>query len=149
MPSKITGRDRLRYVLTKLPKEQRAQLKAAVLVGAHEIAEMQKRLSSSDRVRDKINVTPAERDVSRYMRLRSKRQFPDPELAAIISSDSFIAPFEEFGTAPHLQAGRFEGTQHPGTSARPSFYPGYRASKKRVQVRINKAAKKAIKDGIK
>ena len=147
--AKITGRDRLRFVLTKLPKEMRTELRATILIEADGIADIQRRLAHSDRVRDGITVTPGDRDVARYNKLRSKRSVKDPELAAIISSDHFIAPLEEFGTSPHLNEGRFPGTQHPGTPPKPSFYPGWRAGRKRAQNKINKAARKAIKQGIK
>lgn len=147
--AKITGRDRLRYVLTKLPKTVRAELRKSIMDGAQEIAETQRRLAHSDRVREGINVTPADQDVARYNKLKSRRTIKDPYLAAIISSDHFIAPWEEFGTAPHEQGGRFEGTMHPGTPARPSFYPGFRAMKKRAQNKINRAARQGIKNGIK
>jgi HK97 gp10 family phage protein len=152
--AKITGRDRLRFVLTKLPKEQRKQLRTAILTGADDIASMQRRLAPfrSGRLRDSIVVTPGDRDIPRYATLKSRRTVKDPELAAIISAGNSkvrYAHLVEFGTAPHENEGKFSGTLNPGTPPRPFFYPGFRAQKKRVQNKINRAARKAIRDGIK
>lgn len=152
MPSKITGRDRLRYVLTQLPKEQRRALKAQILIGARDIQQTQRRLAPvrTGELRKSIVVTPAERDPPRYATLKSKRTVKDPELAAIISAGNSkvrYAHLVEFGSAPHENEGRFPGTLNPGTPPRPFFYPGFRANRKRVKNAINKAARKAIKDG--
>lgn len=154
MPSKIKGRDRLRFVLTKLPKEMRTELRKAVIAGAEAIAATQRNLAPvrTGKLRDSIVVTPGNQDPPRYASLKSKKnQFPDPELAAIISagnSEVRYAHLVEFGAAPHINEGRFPGTQNPGAPAQPFFYPGYRARKKEAQRNINKAAKKAIKQGI-
>lgn len=154
MASKITGRDRLRFVLTKLPKEMRKELRKSVLDAADDIAGTQRRLTPvhTGALRDSIVVTPADRDPPRYAALKSKRTVKDPELAAIISAGNAkvrYAHLVEFGTAPHVQGGRFAGTMHPGTPPQPYFYPGFRAQKKRAQSKINRSARKAIKQGIK
>lgn len=154
MPSKITGRDRLRFVLTKLPKEQRRQLRTAILAGADDIAAMQRRLAPfrTGELRKSIVVTPADRDIPRYATLKSSRTVKDPELAAIISSGNSkvrYAHLVEFGTAPHENEGRFPGTLNPGAPPQPFFYPGFRAMKRRVQNKINRTARKAIRDGLK
>lgn len=157
--ARIQGRDRLRYVLTKLPKEMRKQLRAAILAGAEDVAGIQRRIAPvrTGALRDSIKVTPGDQDIPLYAALRSKRTFPDPELAAIITAGApgtreeggvRYAHLVEFGAPPHINAGQFPGTLHPGTTPQPFFYPGFRAGKKRAQNRINKAARKAIKDGI-
>jgi HK97 gp10 family phage protein len=152
--AKITGRDRLRFVLTKLPKTVRAELRKSILAGAEEIAETQRRLApeKSGELKKSIVVTPADLDIPRYAALKSKRTVKDPYLAAIISAGNSrvrYAHLVEFGTAPHENEGSFPGTQNPGTPARPYFYPGFRAMKKRAQNKINRAARQGIKNGIK
>ena len=152
--AKIKGRDRLRFVLTKMPKEVRRSLRAAILSAADDVANMQRRLVpvETGKLRDSIKVTPGDQDLPRYAQLRSKRQFPDPYLAAIITvgnSEVRYPHLVEFGTAPHINEGRFPGTLNPGTPPRPFFYPGYRASKKRAQAKINSAARKGIRNGFK
>ncbi len=42
----------------------------------------------------------------------------------------------EFGTAPHINAGQFAGTQHPGTSPQPFARPAWDAEKDATLARI-------------
>lgn len=51
----------------------------------------------------------------------------------------------EFGTAPHINGGRFAGSQNPGTAARPFFYVSYRALRKRAKSRVTRSVNKAAK----
>lgn len=153
MVSRITGRDRLRYVITKLPQTTRAEIKLSVQQGGDLIVQTQRRLAPVDTgdLRDSIVATPGDRNPPRYAALRSKRPFPDPELAVIISAGNSkvrYAHLVEFGTAPHVNEGTRPGTANPGTPPRPYFYPGFRARKKEVQNKINRAARAGIKKGI-
>lgn len=59
------------------------------------------------------------------------------------------ARWVEFGTAPHVNAGQFAGTLHPGTAPQPFFFPAYRARKKGIKRAINKAIRDAIKGAVK
>lgn len=61
---------------------------------------------------------------------------------------AFYARWVEFGTAPHEQGGSHPGTQHPGTSAQPFFFPSWRASKKSVKAALRKAIKEAVRDAV-
>lgn len=66
---------------------------------------------------------------------------------------AFYARFVEFGTAPHINGGRFSGTQHPGTSPQPFMRPAWDAGQQGVLDRvgqemwseISKAAARAAK----
>lgn len=51
----------------------------------------------------------------------------------------------EYGTAPHVNAGWASGTQNPGTSARPYFWPSFRMIRKKMRSRATRAINKAIK----
>lgn len=153
--AKIDGRGRMRQVLKSLPQSVRAQIRAEVLGGAESIAQVQRKLVpvKTGKLRDSIVVTPADQDPPAYAALKSKKNnFPDPELAAIVSAgnkDARHAGLVEHGTSPHVNAGEFPGTQNPGSPAQPFFFPGFRAMVKAVKRRINKAARKGIKDGLK
>lgn len=152
--ARITGRDRMRKVLRILPKTVRARVRQAVLAGAEEIAEQQRRLApiKTGALRDSIKVTPGDQDVPRYASLKSRRTVKDPELAAIISAGNDkvrYAHLVEFGAAPHEAGGQFEGAAHPGARPQPYFYPGFRARRRSVQNKINRAARQGIKDGLK
>lgn len=150
MVSRITGRDRMRKVLKAIPVEMRKRLREAILAAAEEMAGDMRSLAAvhSGHLRDSIKVTAGDEDPALYERLKSRRTEKDPELAAIIHVDAFYAPFVEFGTAPHVNAGEFPSTQNPGSRAHPFFFPAYRARKKQVINKINRAARQAIKDGL-
>ncbi|EJN04477.1 HK97-gp10 family putative phage morphogenesis protein [Phyllobacterium sp. YR531] len=61
------------------------------------------------------------------------------------NAKAYYARFVEFGTAPHLNGGRFAGSKNPGTSKQPFFYVSYRANRKRVTRRVNTAVRKAVR----
>ncbi|MGB0661325.1 MAG: HK97 gp10 family phage protein [Mangrovicoccus sp.] len=52
----------------------------------------------------------------------------------------------EFGTSPHAQPNR--GTDHPGTTAKPFFYPAWRAKEASFKRKIKSAVRRAIKEAI-
>jgi hypothetical protein len=49
----------------------------------------------------------------------------------------------EYGTKPHVNQGRFPGTQNPGARRQPFFWPAYRIVRKKMRARANKALKAA------
>lgn len=147
--AKITGRDRMRKVLKALPESVRKNLRVATLAGGEDMAGTMRSLVPVDRgdLKDSIKVTPGDQALHLYNQSRSRRVEKDPYLAAIIHVDAFYAAWVEFGTPPHINQGQFAGTMNPGTPAQPYFWPGYRSRKKQVIARINKAARKGIKEG--
>ena len=50
----------------------------------------------------------------------------------------------EFGAAPHANEGIFRGTQNPGASPQPFFYPTYRSRKRLIKGRVRRALKKSV-----
>lgn len=44
------------------------------------------------------------------------------------ASNAFHAHLVEFGTAPHINGGRFKGTKHPGTAPKPFARPAWDAT---------------------
>lgn len=151
MASRIQGRVRLRKVLKILPKTERASIRAAVIAGAESIATTMRHLAPvhTANLRESIIVSPGDERPDLYNRWKSRKVEKDPGLAAIIHTEEFYAPFVEFGTGPHVNAGEFPGTENPGTPAQPFWFPGYRARRKDVQAKINRAARKGIKEGLK
>jgi HK97 gp10 family phage protein len=61
---------------------------------------------------------------------------------------AFYARWVEFGTAPHINGGRVPGSQNPGTSAQPFFFPAYRANRKQVKTMIGKAIRDAVRKAV-
>ena len=66
---------------------------------------------------------------------------------AVAIFGNFVWRFLEFGTAPHVNGGMFEGSEHPGSAAQPHVFPTWRANrngvKKAVRAGLNKAVKKS------
>lgn len=110
---------------------------------------MQKRLCQSRRVAESI--TTQRGDVAKQVSgsLSTGDLKGDPDLTISITAgnkEAYWARWEEFGTAPHINGGRFAGSDHPGTAPRPFFYPPVRALKRRVKSRITRATKKAARE---
>jgi HK97 gp10 family phage protein len=152
--ARITGRDRLRYVLKQLPPAVRRKIRDGTLAAAQETADFQKRLApvKTGKLRDSIVVTPGDKNLPGYAYKPHPGQIHDPFLSAIISAGNRsvrYAHLVEFGTHAHINKGEFPGTENPGMHAEPFFIPGYRATRKSAQARINRAARQGIKDGLK
>lgn len=158
MATKIEGRERLLAKMKALPGEVRSAIKQALAEGADEITDMQKRLAPVSTTGSHGNAPGALRDSIvqtwgggkvRYSSLTGNAgESGDPDLSVRISAGNSkvrYAHMIEFGTAPHINAGKFAGTQHPGTAAQPFFFPAYRALRKRVKSRITRATNKAAK----
>lgn len=64
------------------------------------------------------------------------------------NDEAFYARWVEFGTAPHA-IGKGGDVQHPGATASPFFFPGYRLNQKRAKSRITRELRKAIRAGAK
>lgn len=149
MATKLEGRKRLLAKMAALPAEVRSAIKQALAEGADEITDMQKRLApvKTGDLRNSIVQTWGGHRV-RYSSLNATAGAGDPDLTVRISAGNSkvrYAHLIEFGTAPHINGGKFVGSQHPGTKAQPFFYPPYRALRKRVKSRITRATTKAAK----
>lgn len=146
MATKVLGLDRLRRKLQKFPAAVKAEISAAMEQSAVEIVSLAKSLAQSDRVRDSIGWTWGDAPTGSIA--IGGVSGPSGNLKITIyagGDDAFMARWEEFGTAPHINGGRFAGSQHPGTPARPYFYVSYRANRKRAKGRITRAINKAAK----
>lgn len=59
--------------------------------------------------------------------------------------DAYYARWVEFGTSGHVNGGMFAGSENPGITAQPFFYPVWRANRRRVKAGVNRALRKALK----
>lgn len=148
--AKLSGRDNLLKKLAALPPTVRSAIKQALAQGADDIVSEQKRLSRSRRVAATIDQWWGDKPqfATSGALVGGGAVKGDPDLTVWISAgdeDVFWARWEEFGTAPHINGGMFAGSQHPGTSPRPFFFPAFRANKRRVKSRISRATTKAVK----
>lgn len=163
MASRVEGLDRLKKRFAKIPGDVRSAMRQAIAEGVDEIIAMQKRLAPVSpsgthgnppgMLRDSIVATwGGGAGIPKYASLKAgtggERAAGDLSVT-ITAGNSKVryAHLVEFGTAPHPQGGKFKGTQHPGTTAQPFFYPAYRSLRRRVKSRISRAMKKAIKRG--
>lgn len=158
--AKVQGLDKLKKKLAALPKETRAELRAALQKSADEIVAMQKRLAPKEtgELANSIVATPGGKGPA-YSQGAASPTAGDPDLSITITAGNTrvrYAHLVEFGTRPHtirakdggaLGPGGIFGTEveHPGATAQPFFYPGYRALKKRVRGRISRGISKAAK----
>lgn len=151
---KVQGADRLERRLKALPKAVKREVRAAVEQSAGEIVAAQKRLApkKSGKLAASIRYTMGDESPPRYAAIKSAGQRGDPETTAIISAGNSgvrTAHIVEFGSAPHVQGGIFEGSEpavmHPGTDPQPFFYPGYRLTRKRAKSRVSRAVGKAAR----
>ena len=109
----------------------------ALLKSGHELANAQKALAESSRdsgdLIDSIEVTPPGQSTPPYSQPGGSRVAGETEvLVTAGNSDVRYPHLVEFGTA-HAEA-------------QPFFWPAFRLLRKRLQNRINRAAKKAVKD---
>jgi HK97 gp10 family phage protein len=133
-----------------MPPAVRSAIKQALAQGADEVTADMKRLAptKTGALRDSIKQTWGGGRV-RYSSLGGNAaDAGDPDLSVRISAGNSAVRYAhlvEFGSAPHLNGGLFEGTQHPGTAAQPFFFPAFRAGRRRVRSRMSRAASKALK----
>lgn len=127
--AKVTGREKLRAKLAKLPVRVREQMRRDIETSANELVSLQRRLAPFK--------TGELRDSIKWKWEAVGEEAAGTEIAAKVFSDDFKARFVEFGTAPH--------GEHPGTRARPFFFPAYRALRKKIKSRISRGTSKALK----
>lgn len=146
--AKIQGLDRLNRKLKAFPKAVEAEIKAAMEASANEVVALAKSLVPVDsgELRDSIGWTWGERP--KYSQSIASVKSADGNLVLTIYAGNTkvrYAHLVEFGTAPHINGGRFAGSQHPGTAAKPFFYVSWRALRKRAKGRVTRAVNKAAK----
>lgn len=76
-----------------------------------------------------MKATGGDRDVAvgalRDARRAARAQNPGVALYLGPTRNAFYAHFVEFGTAPHINVGRFAGSHHPGTAPDPFMRPAF------------------------
>ncbi|SFV33179.1 phage protein, HK97 gp10 family [Devosia crocina] len=152
MATKIIGLDRLKKKLRRLPGAVEAEIRKAMEQTANEVVAMAKSLvpvsPGGGTLRDSIGWTYGDAPVGAMTlgKVKSGRASGDLVITVYAGGgDAFYARFVEFGTAPHLNKGRFAGSEHPGTAAQPFFYPSWRANRRKGRGRVSRAITKAAK----
>lgn len=149
MATKVLGLDRLRRKLRRFPAVVEAEIRAAMEASANQVVSLAKSLApkESGDLANSIDWTYGEAPKGAVV-LGKVKQGRSGNLKITVYAggpDAYYARMVEFGTAPHLNGGRFAGSQNPGAIAQPFFYPAYRASKKSAKGRISRAINQAAK----
>lgn len=148
---KVKGADRLERKLKAIPKALKSEIRAALIASAEEVVAAQRRLApkKTGKLAKSIVYVMGDRNLPAYASVKGGgRGRGDPETTAIMSAGNSgvrYAHLVEFGTAPHVNGGKFAGSANPGTPARPFFFPGFRLTRKRAKSRIARAVGKAAR----
>lgn len=148
--AKVSRRDALLRKMAALPPAVRSAIKQALAEGADEITDAMKRQAPkrTGKLRNSITQSWGGGKV-KYSSLSGRTaEAGDPDLTVRISAGNSAVRYAhlvEFGTAPHINGGKFAGSLHPGATARPFFFPVFRAYRRRVKSRISRATTKAVK----
>jgi HK97 gp10 family phage protein len=149
---KISNLDRFNAKLKALPQAAKDEIQKAIAASADEIVDLQQRLVPVD-----------DGDLRASIQWRwgdEKREAYSQDMGTVRGNHALSARISagnpkvryahlvEFGAAPHVAGGKFEGAQHPGAPAQPFFYPGFRTGKKRAKARISRAVRAAAKQAV-
>lgn len=149
MARSVEGWQRLQRRLMAIPEAVREATQTALIAAADDVAAVMKALAPVDDgdLRDSIEVTPGGQATPPHSQPGGATVVPE-NAAMITAGNSKVrtAHLVEFGTAPHLAGGKFEGAQHPGTSPQPFFFPAYRFAKKKAARKVKRAMSKAIRN---
>lgn len=146
----IIGLAKLDKKLRKLPEAAMAKIRAEMERSAIEIVRLAKSLVAKDShdLENSIGWTwGAPPRGSMTLGKVAKSALGKQLTLTIYAGDDrvYYARWVEFGTAPHPQGGKFNGTMHPGTVAHPFFFPAYRAYRKKAKAAIGKAIRESAK----
>lgn len=149
---KIQGKEKFAKQLAALPQAMKAEIRKAIITSAEEMVDVAKRFVpvKSGALRRSIGFNVGAAGAATTAGNARAAKGDEGLAATVYAGDdrAYYAHMIEFGTAPHTNKGRFAGSQHPGTSAQPFFFPAYRFTRKRAKARlaraVNKGAKKAF-----
>lgn len=155
----IIGLQRLDKKLKRMPQVAKDMIRAEMGRAADEIVAMMRGLVPVDSgaLRDSIGWTwgQAPRGSMVVAALRGRGVGGDLSLTIFAgSSDAYYAKWVEFGTQAHALAKNAsverglrqdQGGKHPGTKAQPFFYVSWRANKRSIRRRVNKAVRDSAK----
>jgi hypothetical protein len=150
---KIANRDRFIRRLKALPPAVKGEMSHSLQQSADEITAMQKRL-----VRRKTGTlasTIANEAKPNTDGLVIGMFAGGPKTTKTVTDKFGLTAYEydyafseEFGTKKHKNEGKFAGSENPGVTAHPFFFPAYRFGKKRARQRLGRAYGKAARKAV-
>jgi len=137
MANKDNGLASTMAAFERARKSPREAILPALLKSANELAQAQRSLAETSRdsgdLIDSIEVTPPGQSTPPYSQPGGSRVAGETEALVTAGNAAVRYPhFVEFGTAK--------------ADAQPFFWPAFRLLRKRLQNRVNRAAKKAVKE---
>lgn len=155
----VQGIGDLNKKVAQIPRRIENAAKKAMEKGAEELVSMMKRLVAVDSgdLRDSIGWTWGDAPAGAKVITQSDAVRGLKITVYAGNAKAYYAAWVEFGTAPHnvaLGGGTVKGKKaasagggnaHPGSRAQPFFFPSYRALKKRIQSRIKRETRKAMR----
>lgn len=148
MATRVLGLDRLKRKLKRFPAVVEQEIRVAMEQSATEIVALMKSLVAVDSgdLRDSIGWTWGDRPAYSQA-IGAVKSAQGNMVITIYAGNTNVryAHLVEFGSAPHINGGRFAGSQHPGTAAQPFFFVSYRALRRRAKGRVTRAVNKAAK----
>lgn len=141
----LKGLPQLKAKLIRLKQETMHSVRPAMEMAASEIVAMMRRLVPVDHgdLQDSIGWTWGE---APKRSLSFSHVIAGNKITIFAGNEvAFYARWIEFGTAPHINGGRFQGTENPGTPPRPFFYPAFRALRKKAKLTMAKAIRQSVR----
>lgn len=146
----ILGLNKLNRKLKEIPKAAVEAARESVETGAIQIAALQRSLAPYDDgdLHASIVVTGPGETTPPYSIAGGGQRKARENQALITAGNTKVryAHIVEFGSAPHINGGMFAGTQHPGTTPQPFFWPGYRAMRRSARSRVTRTITKKIRE---
>lgn len=146
--AKVMGLQSLERKLKRLPDSTRNELRSEMEGIAQRVVDHARSLAPRDDgdLQQSIDWTwgqPPRGSIS-LGKVKSGRLSKDLTISIFAgNSEAFYARWVEFGTAPHINGGLFQGTQNPGMPAQPYFFPAWRAQRRTALRDLGKAVRKA------
>lgn len=151
MATTVSGLDRLNRKLRMLPEIAEKRIRAAMESAAEDIVMMMKRLAPVDDGDLQMSISwtwgDAPKGAMTVATVARQRRGGGPRITIFAGNrEAFYARWVEFGTAPHINGGRFAGTRNPGTKAQPFFYVSFRANRRKAKAAVSRAITRAAKE---
>lgn len=148
MATTVKGLSRLKRQLLQIPQSIKGPIRKALADSAEGmVGEMKFRAPVDEGdLRESIGWRFGDQAKVKYSQEFGARA--GHELSVVVyagNSKVRYAHLVEFGAAPHVAGGQFQGAQHPGAPAKPFFFPTVRARKKAIKSKISRAANAAVK----
>lgn len=150
MAVSISGAEELRKKMRRFPAVAEAQIRQALEQNADELVKLAKSIVPVDDGVLQASIGWTYGDPPKGSFALATVKAPSGSRASNLlitvyagNERAFYARWVEFGSRPHVNGGRFAGTQHPGTRATGFFFGSFRALRKRMKGRTQRAIRAA------